>query len=60
MVVHTCNPSTWEAEAGGLKVQDQTGLHGKLQASVGYTEKPLSQKNFKKILSSYLDGTGGQ
>jgi hypothetical protein len=21
MVVHTCNPSTWKAEAGGLRVQ---------------------------------------
>jgi hypothetical protein len=27
MVEHTCNPSTWEAEAGGLVVQDQLGLH---------------------------------
>jgi hypothetical protein len=27
MVVHTCNPSTWEAEAGGLRVQSQPGLH---------------------------------
>jgi hypothetical protein len=23
---HTGNPSTWEAEAGGLQVQDQLGL----------------------------------
>jgi hypothetical protein len=25
--VHTCNPCTQEAEAGGLRVQRQSGLH---------------------------------
>jgi hypothetical protein len=29
MVVHFCNPSTWEAEAEGLQVQDQPGIHSK-------------------------------
>jgi hypothetical protein len=29
MVVHTYNPSNQEAEAGGLKVQEQPGLHSK-------------------------------
>jgi hypothetical protein len=27
VVVNACNPSTWEAEAGGSQVQDQPGLH---------------------------------
>jgi hypothetical protein len=27
MVAHTSNPSTGEAEAGGLRVQGQPGLH---------------------------------
>jgi hypothetical protein len=27
MVLHTYNPSTWEAEAGRLRVQGQPGLH---------------------------------
>jgi hypothetical protein len=27
VVLYTCNPRTWEAEAGGLKVQVQSGLH---------------------------------
>jgi hypothetical protein len=27
MVAHTCNPSTWEAEAGGWRVQSQTEIH---------------------------------
>jgi hypothetical protein len=29
MVVHTCNPSTREAEVGGSRVQSQPGLHRK-------------------------------
>jgi hypothetical protein len=37
-VVHTCNPSTWETEAGGSEVRGQTGIHGKI----------LSQKQQKK------------
>jgi hypothetical protein len=35
-VVHTSNPSTLEAEAGGSQVQDQPGLHS----------QTLSQKVF--------------
>lgn len=27
MVVYTCNPSTWEAEAGGSPFRVQPGLH---------------------------------
>jgi hypothetical protein len=27
MVLHTCNPSIWKAEAGASGVQDQPGLH---------------------------------
>jgi hypothetical protein len=27
MVAHTCNPSIWEAEAGGMRVSGQPGLH---------------------------------
>jgi hypothetical protein len=27
MVIHTCNPSTWEAETGRLLVQSQPGLN---------------------------------
>jgi hypothetical protein len=26
-VVYICNPSTWNADAGGLQVQGQPGLH---------------------------------
>jgi hypothetical protein len=26
VVVHSCNPSTWEAKAGGLRVPGQPGL----------------------------------
>jgi hypothetical protein len=34
VVVHTFNPSTWEAEAGrSLEVQDQSGLESEFQDS---------------------------
>jgi hypothetical protein len=29
VVVYACNPSTWEAEAGGSQVQGQAKLHSK-------------------------------
>jgi hypothetical protein len=29
VMVHACNPSTWEAEARGLWIQGQHGLHSK-------------------------------
>jgi hypothetical protein len=27
MMMHPCNPSTWEAKTGGSQVQGQPGLH---------------------------------
>jgi hypothetical protein len=30
MVVHTCNPSTWEAEAGRSEVLGQPGLYNNI------------------------------
>jgi hypothetical protein len=38
MVVHTCNPSTWEAEAGGPGVLDQ----------LSYIARPSLKKKKKK------------
>jgi hypothetical protein len=29
MGLQTCNPSTWEAEAGGYPVGEQPGVHSK-------------------------------
>jgi hypothetical protein len=40
MMVVTTNPSTWEAKAGGWRVQGQPGLHNKI----------LSQKKLKEAL----------
>jgi hypothetical protein len=39
MVVHAYNPSTREAETGGLQIEGQRGLHSKI----------LSQNETKKI-----------
>jgi hypothetical protein len=48
VVVHTFNPSTWEAEAGGFLVQGQSGLQSEFQDSQGYTEKHCLEKTTAK------------
>ena len=42
--MHTFNPSTWEAEAGGFLSRGQPGLQNGFQDSQGYTEKPCLKK----------------
>ena len=45
VVVHTFNPSTQEAEAGGsLGVRGQPGLQSEFQDSQGYIEKSSLEK----------------
>ena len=44
MVVHTCNPSTWEAETGGSQVQGQLHLLGETQQQ----KDPVSKQRFLK------------
>jgi hypothetical protein len=51
MVVYAFNPSTREAEAGG--VRGQPGLQSEFQDSQGYTEKPCLKKQTKKPI--YID-----
>jgi hypothetical protein len=46
-VVHTFNPSTCEAEAGGFLSWGQHGLRSEFQDSQGYTEKPCLKKQQK-------------
>jgi hypothetical protein len=41
MVVHTCNHSTWEAEAGGSQIEGQSGL----------PSKAVSEKIFERKVS---------
>jgi hypothetical protein len=48
MVVHVCNPSSWEAEAGGLKVQGQLWLHGEFKGSLGYIMRCYLKKTKKE------------
>ena len=43
LVVHTFNPSTWEAEAGRSLSSRPPGLHREFQDSQGYIEKPVSK-----------------
>jgi hypothetical protein len=54
VVVHTCNPSTWEAEAGGLTVQGQHGQHRKtLSQNVRERERERENKMPKRYLNRY-------
>jgi hypothetical protein len=43
VVGHAFNPSTWEAEAGGVSC-----LQSEFQDSQGYTEKPCLEKEKNK------------
>jgi hypothetical protein len=44
MVEQTCNPSTWEAEAGESWVRGQLELHSEFQTSLGYRVKSCIKK----------------
>ena len=46
MVAHAFNPTTWKAEAGG--VRGQPGLQSEFQDSQNYTEKTCRGKKEKK------------
>jgi hypothetical protein len=47
-MVHTFNPSTYKAEAGGsLWIQDHPGIQSEFKDSQGYTEKPCLEKQSK-------------
>ena len=46
MVAHACNPSIWEAEAGGF-LSSRPGLQSEFQDSQSYTEKPCLKKKTK-------------
>jgi hypothetical protein len=43
-MVHTFNPTTWEAEAGGFLSSRTAWSISKFQDSQGYTEKPPKEK----------------
>jgi hypothetical protein len=42
MVIHTCNSSTWKAEAKGLQVQPE--LHSKCHTNLGHVARPCLKK----------------
>jgi hypothetical protein len=42
-VAHDYNVSTWEAEAGGLRVQGQSGLHNDTLSQTRERERERSQ-----------------
>jgi hypothetical protein len=44
--MHSCNLSTWKAEAGRLQVQGERGMHIMFKTSLGYSERPYLKKKF--------------
>lgn len=47
MLVHTCNPSTWEIGIGYLWIQGQFGLHSEFQASQSHIVRPCPPNKTK-------------
>lgn len=58
MVRHTCNSSSWEAEAGGPAILRQPGLHREFQVSINYTSIVSGEKG-KKGEKERLPGARG-
>jgi hypothetical protein len=54
VVVHTCNTSTWEAEAEGWQIQSQPGLCSKTVSKKLNKNQKSKQKN-KVSRSAFLD-----
>jgi hypothetical protein len=59
VVVQTCNPSTWEAEAKIHKFQASLGLHSKFEVSLNYTVRTLCEKQTKRLCSFVCFGSTG-
>jgi hypothetical protein len=53
MVVHSYNPSTQEAKAGGLRIPGQPGLHNELEANLGCTVSPYLKRNFSFFAENF-------
>jgi hypothetical protein len=48
MVVHTYNPSTWEAEAGGLSLKSKPGLQSESKSLYSPTPQKKRKEKEKK------------
>lgn len=48
MVIHICDPSTWEVKARGSEVQHQPWLHIDFEASLSYIRTCLKISKAKK------------
>jgi hypothetical protein len=56
---HTCNPSNWEVEAGGLGVLRYPWLHSEFTASLGYRRPCLKQDKTNKQQQQQQNPKGG-
>jgi hypothetical protein len=55
MMVHTCNPSSQEAEAGGWRVQES-----KFEVGLSYILSPLSKRGRREGRRRRKRGEGGE
>lgn len=55
-MAHTCNPSTWKVEAGGLEIWGHPCLYTRFKASLGYMRSCLKYqgKGTSFLLPSFL------
>lgn len=49
LVTHSCDPTTWEVEAGGLEIQCHLQLHSKLNTSSGYIKRGGGHEEKKTV-----------
>lgn len=54
MVVHVCNPSTREKEAGRLDIQGQPLLYSEILSSLECVKRSKIKINKKKIWNSFV------
>jgi hypothetical protein len=54
LVVHACNPSTQEVEAGGSRVSGQPGLHIDFEANLGYIARFFLKTGKKPIIFYHM------
>jgi hypothetical protein len=54
VVVHGCNLSTWETEAGGSQVWGQPGLHRKKKKLQLFNCKIITNHWISKLIANYI------
>ena len=54
MVVHTCDPSTWEVEAGGSGIQDLFELYSEFKSSLSNTVEEFQSSKMAVLIKTHI------